>query len=684
MLPILTLICVLAAAGGSWADPGEKPVVTLSPDALPSNMMQNNSEAKPVTQDGKAAIRVRFYKVDWPNVYFTPASGVWDWSANAGLAVDIYNPEANPIAVCMRVDNLGADGASKCNNASTTAEPRKWTTLSLRFSTGKSSQFWGMRGTPDGGPGGPGIDVSKITAFQVFLPRPDAERTLILSNIRLFGSPGADRIALPFVDRFGQYKHAVWPGKLQDEKELSQRRYKESLVLKAVPGRDRFGGWQDGPQLKATGWFRTEKLDGRWWLVTPEGHLFFSIGVDCVNSWDNTFIEKREPWFEWLPKDDGEFKPAFGYARNVHSMAENIGGSGRTFNFYMANLIRKYGSDWPEKWRDNAYARLKAWGFNTVGNWSAGDVLQNSPMPFVATASVSGDFRRIEGGGGYWGKMPDVYDPKYASAADSSIAAAAKQFAGNPLCIGYFVDNEIAWDAIERGPLASPADQPCRIEMVRRLKTKYTSLDALNQAWGTAADTWDALRVPDHPNDVCRKDLDAWTYAFARRYFEIVKDALRRHAPNQLYLGCRFAWSHPQAVRACADVADVVSFNIYRAGINTGDWTGKNDLGKPIIIGEFHFGALDRGMFHTGLVPTADQKDRADHFRSYVESVADCPSFVGCHWFQYVDEPLTGRVYDGENYNIGLVDVTDTPYPELTSAARTVNAEAYSRHMKSK
>ena len=319
-----------------------------------------------------------------------------------------------------------------------------------------------------------------------------------------------------------------------------------------------------------------------------------------------------------------------------------------------------------------------------VGNWSAADVLQNSTLPFVVTASVSGDFRRIEGGGGYWGKMADVYDPKYAEAADSSIASAAKQFAGNPLCIGYFVDNEIAWDAIERGPLASPADQPCRGEMVRQLKSMYASLDALNHAWETTADTWDALRMPDQPNDACRKDLYAWTYAFARRYFEIVRDTLRRHAPNQLYLGCRFAWSHPQAVRACADVADVVSFNIYRTGINSGDWAGKNDLGKPIIIGEFHFGALDRGMFHTGLVPTADQNDRAAHFRSYVESVADCPSFVGCHWFQYVDEPLTGRVYDGENYNIGLVDVTDTPYPELTSAARKVNAEVYSRHMKSK
>jgi agarase len=59
--------------------------------------------------------------------------------------------------------------------------------------------------------------------------------------------------------------------------------------------------------------------------------------------------------------------------------------------------------------------------------------------------------------------------------------------------------------------------------------------------------------------------------------------------------------------------------------------------------------------------------------------VLDVPAFVGCHWFQYVDEPLTGRTLDGENYNIGLVTVTDTVFPELTAAARKVHKDLYPR-----
>ncbi|MGC8862086.1 MAG: agarase, partial [Armatimonadota bacterium] len=323
-------------------------------------------------------------------------------------------------------------------------------------------------------------------------------------------------------------------------------------------------------------------------------------------------------------------------------------------------------------------------GFNTIGNWSQQDVLEGNCLPFTATIHIAGDFRRIEGGGGYWSKMPDVFDPKFAEAAEAGVAMVADKFASNRFCIGYFVDNELAWDAVERGPLASPPDQPCRIELIRRLKQKYGSLEALNSAWRIKAESWDSLRAPDSPNALCREDLDDWVYAFSRRYFEIVRAALRRHAPRQLYLGCRFAWSHKQAIRAAADLADVVSFNIYRREIDCGEWTGENDLGKPLMIGEFHFGALDRGMFHQGLVPAADQKDRAASYARYVESVIDCPAFVGCHWFQYVDEPLTGRVWDGENYNIGLVDVTDTPYPEMIAAARRVNGRIYARRYSGK
>jgi hypothetical protein len=672
-------------------DEKDRLIVPLDGASLPDTLVRNNVTVELVKSGPERGLKVRYQVSDWPNVFFRPVSGSWDWAGFTGIAVDIYNPETEALNVSMRVDNAGADGVKNCNQLATSTRAGAWTTLRLRFNRAADTSLWGMRGLPITGPmGGAGLDLKHIVAFQVFLAKPSREHVLILENFRLYGG-GAnteERVSYPFVDRFGQYRNATWPGKLNVEMDLRDRARTEEAGFKAapqLPGRDRFGGWADGPKQKATGWFRAEKVDGRWWLVTPDGSLFFSTGIDCIAPGEFTFIDGRDKWFEWLPPAGDRYEQFVGHVEGAHSMAEPIGGKGRTFSFYGANLLRKYGADWRSKWMDVSTSRMRSWGFNTVGNWSDGDFIAHAKTPFVASGSVGGAARRIEGGGGYWGKMVDVYDPKFSTSAEESLGGAARAFASNPFCLGYFSDNEIAWEAVERGTLASPPDQPCRIAEVEMLKKKYdNSLDRLNAAWGIRAASWDALRVPERANAACQADIDAFDYQFARRYFEVCKAAYKKTAPNQMYLGCRFASAPKPAVRACADVADVVSFNIYRNAVESADWTGANDLGKPILIGEFHFGALDRGMFHEGLGPKANQAERAASYLAYVRSVADCPNFVGCHWFQYVDEPITGRWYDGENYNIGMVDVTDSPYPELIDAAKKAHAEVYTRHAAAK
>ena len=96
----------------------------------------------------------------------------------------------------------------------------------------------------------------------------------------------------------------------------------------------------------------------------------------------------------------------------------------------------------------------------------------------------------------------------------------------------------------------------------------------------------------------------------------------------------------------------------------------------PVIIGEFHFGALDRGMFHTGLRSTENQQDRADKYTAYVRGALRNRYIIGTHWFQYVDQPTTGRG-DGENYQIGFLDICDNPYPEIVQAARAIGRDMY-------
>ena len=52
------------------------------------------------------------------------------------------------------------------------------------------------------------------------------------------------------------------------------------------------------------------------------------------------------------------------------------------------------------------------------------------------------------------------------------------------------------------------------------------------------------------------------------------------------------------------------------------------------------------------------------------------PAIVGTHWFQFYDQPTSGR-FDGENYQTGLLDIADTPYAEVIAACRYMGHSLY-------
>ena len=652
-------------------------VIVESFDArsLPENMETRDARVRLVedTQDGGCTLEVRFGPSERPGFTISPQEGDWDWTGFGGVAVDVQNLEEDSVEVFVQVQGLSETGDRRVERGSLTIPPGEKRAVPVFLRNDGLGPYWGMRGIPERGPvlmkgpgasetpGGPAL-ISKLSVYLRDCPK---ERTLLVDDIRVFGAGSSlDRLVpFPFVDRFGQYIHDDWPGKVHDEADLKAWRQKEDAALRAAPdlvGRDRFGGWADGPKLDSTGWFRAQKVDGKWWLVTPEGRLFFSLGANCVHRGDRTFVERRDGWFEELPDPAGEFRGLV---------------DSRTANFYAMNLRRKFGDEYADSFRDLAYRRLKAWGFNTVGNWSSADVLRNSQMPFVVTLH-SGRRRMVEASSGYWGKLVDPFDPTFVEDTRLNLRAGTAPFAENSLVLGYFVDNEMSWTRIAQSTLASPADQPARVAFIDDLKAKYRTIDRVNKAWATSAPTWDELRAPTRAGETCRADSEAFEYKFARRYFDTVKNALREYAPNQLYMGCRFTPIYcPDPVRkACADVADVVSMNSYYRKIPPDMLP---DIDKPVIIGEFHFGALDRGMFHQGLQTAADQHERGRMYVDYVKSVAEHPLFVGCHWFQYVDQPLTGRTGDGENYSIGLVSVVDVPYEEFLEAAKRVHQDVY-------
>jgi hypothetical protein len=376
--------------------------------------------------------------------------------------------------------------------------------------------------------------------------------------------------------------------------------------------------------------------------------------------------------FGWLPTQDDPLARYFGRATASQGPVRD----GATYDFHLANLERKYGADWKPAWRWMTMERLRSWGFNTVANWSDGSMAQGG-MPYVTTSGYSGSYTWITLG---TSGMGDPFDPRWEAALRAGAAKTITPVAWDPWVLGHFVDNELPWtSSVAATVLGLKAENsPAQTAFTAALREKYAEIGALNQAWGTAFESWAALGAPKTPLTVAaQKDLSDLLRLFARRYYGKVREAVKDADPNHLYLGSRINNYVNEVVEAAAEFCDVVSFNVYRRSIDAAQWTHLAGLDKPAIIGEFHFGALDRGMFHTGLQAAADQKQRAAYFRGYVESVLAHPSFVGAHWFLLYDQPLTGRTLDGENYNIGFLTVTDTPYPEMVREARTVHGAMY-------
>jgi hypothetical protein len=485
----------------------------------------------------------------------------------------------------------------------------------------------------------------------------------------------------PFMDRFGQYRHKDWAGKVHSVSELKDRAVAEAKELVTNPGPsgwDKFGGDASGPQLKASGFFRVEKFQGKWWLVDPEGRVFWSHGIDCVRSMDTTPVEERETWFENFPGaqlEFAEFVVPHAYALKGHY----AGRSPRCFSFAGANLKTKYGADWKTLYPDVVHRRFRSWGINTIANWSDETTRMMRRTPYTDSLGSRGA-KNIEGSEGYWGKFPDPFDESFREGIRRSAKSKAGRSAGDPWCIGFFSDNEMSWGdelSLAIAALRSPPEQAAKKEFIADLKSKYGDVAKLNAAWGTSHASWDELLTSRTAPDAkrARTDLESFYSRIAEAYFRGVRDALKEVAPQQLYLGCRFAWVNARAATAAAKYCDVVSYNLYKRTVADFEFNGGADV--PLIIGEFHFGALDRGMFHTGLVPVANQQARAETYRSYVEGALRHPQFVGCHWFQYMDEPALGRVYDEENYQIGFVDIADTPYRETIEASRAVARAMY-------
>ncbi|MBR9913029.1 MAG: agarase [Gammaproteobacteria bacterium] len=681
----------------------------------------------------------------------------WDWSAyeSFNVAFEISNPGEHSVQLFLTITDQS--GASYTRSASIAVGPArvyyaKLAGHDLQKADDRQHNDYnfesGLRSNPDSWHsdeiqftsmwGKQNLDTSAITKISVSLNHVLHDKEIIVHKIVLRPNPPLDDEFLTnIVDQYGQNAKQDFEGKVHSDSDLKQQRdaERESLRKTVSADRSKWGGWLSGPRLTASGYFRAEKVDGKWSLVDPDGYLYFATGVDIIRLANSTTItgydfpnpviaetsansttpedskglarvadtvvadrfvasELRKNMFRWLPEYSEPLGKHYGYRQSTHSGPLP---RGETYSFYSANLERKYADinpDFMAAWRETTVDRMLTWGFTSLGNWTDPDYYDNNRIPYFANGWIIGDFKTISSGSDFWAPLPDVFDPVFAQRADVTARQIAAEVKDSPWCVGVFVDNEKGFGRSETNELRygivinalarDGRDVPTKAEFTRQMREKYASITALNTAWGVDIEDWESFDRGFRSSINNPTQLQDYAYllgVYADKYFSTVDQALERYLPNHMYLGSRFAdWGMPmEVVQAAAKHVDVVSYNIYKEGIHPASWGFLEELDKPSIIGEFHMGASDSGLFHGGLVLSADQEDRAKMYREYMQSVIDNPYFIGAHWFQYMDSPITGRALDGENYNNGFVSVADVPYQPMVKAARSIHRDMYQR-----
>ncbi|MBK8883391.1 MAG: hypothetical protein IPN67_13685 [Bacteroidales bacterium] len=474
--------------------------------------------------------------------------------------------------------------------------------------------------------------INNIDSLGVAMNMPIGSPTLEIRNFRLT-TTAEDTILTnkPLVDEFGQWISDEWQGKAKTIDDLKTAWSEEEKSLRTDDsGISKYGGFQD-IRVKATGFFHVEKIDGKWWFVDPEGYLFFSNGSCCINSQsDLARIKGREYIFASIPPDNDP-------AADRHSEKRD-----RINSFYSWNLFRRLGPDWYQKWINLSAFRMNSWGINTIGNWSDPNLGESHQKAYVAT---------LDGWGIESGKMgmPDVYAPGYRAMVDSAAALQCRPKKDDPYLIGYFIGNELPWPG-------------------RETELAQVILD------GDETPIKKALKEYLSDGDTPEK-RKKFAYDSYSEFIEIVSSAIKKYDPNHLNLGLRFGDTPAtEIILASKSYFDVFSINHYgyEAPLDEIEEIYRQ-TGLPVIIGEFHFGVPGRGLA-PGLAQTKNMEERAVAYQYYVENAASHPALIGAHWFQWIDQPSTGR-FDGENYNIGLVDVTDQPYPDMIKATRETFAK---------
>ena len=440
-------------------------------------------------------------------------------------------------------------------------------------------------------------------------------------------------LAEGIIDAYGQLKGAENPRPVRSDADLRATVADEARRTKSWtrdPALDPYGGlktaaWHEKP----TGFYRVVKRTGRWTMVSPEGNPLFYTGLCTAPAprWDMTPVTGRESIFAALPpRGDLWTRGPWGDDADYFTP---IGWS----------LKRKHGEDYEAKARASVKTRLGQWGFSGMGKWA-------EPIAGVPRiVDLSADWPKLS-------RHLDPFNPKARDVARASLGRQLAGIKGDPWVVGTSIGNE--YDEIvtrdEIAAIQAGKDSPAKTALARL-------------------------------------EPEAARKRYARAYYDFLYRTVRSIDKDHLYFGFWISvgwWQDESDWDLAAPSCDVIGYDRY-SDAYAGMEERQKRTDKPTLLGEFSHPAWYGGTRGYGRYSVFTETD-ADSGRKYAQTVAAAakdPYCVGALWFQYRDEPITGRgpgkgmqAAQGEHYAFGFVDVNDRPKWDLVTRARAANRRA--------
>jgi len=387
---------------------------------------------------------------------------------------------------------------------------------------------------------------------------------------------------------------------------------------------------------------RVENRQGVWWLISPEGDPFVSLGVnhlqpDC-----------------WLAPYNREHM-----LRTYGGDLEGTPGRFHPDGQALPRLV------------DRLIPRLRGMGFNTLG-------IHTVDVPARLFADhlyycVAVEFHPL-GSRFRFGEdvFPDIFSDAFTAALEEHIRSLTRLHRDNPSLIGYVFSDIPRWYFYEGQRLDRQAVHPW-VEDLARMPPGSTGASRLRAVLGKPR-----AETRDESNAVLRVMVDQW--------YRLHATLLRKHDPGRLLLGDKLHSPHriPRAFEPILrEHLDILCVQWYTPPEEQAEvLRGLHErTGLPILNGDSSF-CCPQPPHQTEVkgfaLPSRTAAGEAYHH--YLTRVMAWPFMLGWHHCGILEQWDGGKSHDWERNENGFLTPFEAPIPEYVTPMTLANQQAHSLH----